>query len=72
MYQPKLYKKYRNNKLSGSGATEIRNTRVSITNKTDIFAIGQIMYEMLLGRVPTIGAEYQYKARQDTWIQIPR
>lgn len=50
----------------------IRNTRVSITNKTDIFAIGQIMYEMLLGRVPTIGAEYQYKARQDTWIQIPQ
>ena len=29
------------------------------------------MYEMLLGRVPTIGAEYQYKAGQDTWIQIP-
>ena len=50
----------------------IRNTRVSITNKTDIFAIGQIMYEMLLGRVPTIGVEYQYKARQDAWIQIPQ
>lgn len=30
------------------------------------------MYEMLLGRVPTIGVEYQYKARQDAWNQIPQ
>ena len=50
----------------------IRNTRVSITNRTDIFAIGQIMYEMLLGRVPVIGEDYQYKARQNTWVQVPQ
>ena len=50
----------------------IGNTRVSITSKTDIFAIGQIMYEMLLGRAPIIGEDYQYKARQNSWVQTPR
>ena len=50
----------------------IRNTRVSITSKTDVFAIGQIMYELLLGRVPVIGEDYQYKARQNTWVQVPQ
>lgn len=50
----------------------IRNTRVSITSKTDIFAIGQVMYEMLLGRVPIVGEDYQYKARQNSWVQVPQ
>ena len=49
-----------------------RDTRVSITNRTDIFTIGQIMYEMLLGRVPVIDVDYQHKARQSSWVQVPQ
>jgi len=45
---------------------------VSITNRTDIFAIGQIFYEMLFGYAPRIGFEYQYRARENKWCQIPQ
>ncbi len=49
----------------------MKNTSVSISSKTDIFAIGQIFYELLLGAPPKIGNEYQYKARETEWIQTP-
>jgi len=49
----------------------MKNTSVSIMNKTDIFAIGQIFYEMLLGKVPVIGEDYLFKARDTSWVEEP-
>lgn len=48
-----------------------KNTKVTICNKTDIFAIGQIFYEMLLGEPPKIGIDYLSKANEKQWIQVP-
>lgn len=49
----------------------IKDTRTSVTNKTDIFAIGQIFYEMLLGTPPIIDVDYLRKARNENWVQTP-
>lgn len=48
-----------------------KNTRVCINSKTDIFAIGQIFYEMLLGSPPRISVDYLYRAREQAWVQTP-
>lgn len=49
----------------------IRNVGVAINMKTDLFAIGQIMYELLTGKAPHIGEDYTYKARGEQWIKTP-
>lgn len=48
-----------------------KNTRVCISNKTDIFAIGQIFYEMLLGTPPQIGVDYLVESGQNQWKKLP-
>ena len=39
----------------------IRSTSVGITSKTDVFALGQIFYEMLIGEPPLIGTAYTFR-----------
>lgn len=48
----------------------IRNTSVGITSKTDIFAIGQIFYEMLIGEPPLIGTSYTFRTG-GPWLKRP-
>lgn len=49
----------------------MRGTSVGITTKTDIFAIGQILYELLLGAPPLIGTAYTYRSGGDNWTKRP-
>lgn len=49
----------------------IKDSGVRINSAVDIFAIGQIFYELLLGRVPIVGEDYTYKARDTEWRQVP-
>lgn len=51
--------------------TGSKNTSVGITSATDIFAIGQIFYEMLLGRPPQIGTDYTYRYGAKVWTKRP-
>ena len=48
-----------------------KNFSVAISSKTDIFAIGQIFYELLTGNPPVIGIDYTYRAGEEKWIKIP-
>ena len=50
----------------------IKEAGVKINSTIDVFAIGQIFYELLLGWVPVIGKEYTYKLKEIDWIDIPR
>jgi serine/threonine protein kinase len=49
----------------------IKDSGVRIDSAVDIFAIGQIFYELLIGRAPVIGEDYTYKAKDTEWKQIP-
>ncbi len=49
----------------------MRGTSVGITSKTDIFAIGQIFYELLLGDPPLIGTAYTYRSGEKAWTKRP-
>lgn len=49
----------------------IKDSGVKISASVDMFAIGQIFYELLLGRTPVIGVDYAYKAKDTEWKQIP-
>ncbi len=49
----------------------IKDSGVKINCSVDMFAIGQIFYELLIGRVPVIGEDYTYKAKEREWKQIP-
>lgn len=49
----------------------IKDSGVRISSAVDMFAIGQIFYELLLGRVPIVGEDYTYKARDTEWRQVP-
>ena len=48
----------------------IRSTSVGITSKTDVFALGQIFYEMLIGEPPLIGTAYTFRTG-GPWIKRP-
>ncbi|MGN0424011.1 MAG: protein kinase [Acetatifactor sp.] len=50
----------------------IKSTTTSVNAKTDIFAMGQIFYELLLGAPPKINEDYLYKSSEGRWIQIPK
>jgi len=50
----------------------LRNTRTLISSKTDIFSIGQMAYEFLIGRSPVINEDYVYKARENEWVEAPK
>lgn len=50
----------------------LKDSGVRISSAVDMFAIGQIFYELLLGQAPTIGEEYTYKAKETEWKQIPK
>lgn len=50
----------------------VKDLGVKIMSAADMFAIGQIFYELLLGRVPVIGEDYTYKAKEAEWKQIPK
>lgn len=50
----------------------IKDSGVRINSAVDMFAIGQIFYELLLGRVPIVGEDYTYKARETEWKQVPK
>ena len=49
----------------------IKDSGVKISSAVDMFAIGQIFYELLLGRVPIVGEDYSYKAKDTEWRQVP-
>lgn len=49
----------------------IKDSGVRISSAVDMFAIGQIFYELLLGRSPIVGEDYTYKAKDTEWRQIP-
>ena len=49
----------------------IKDSGVKISSAVDMFAIGQIFYELLLGRVPIVGEDYTYKAKDTEWRQVP-
>ena len=49
----------------------IKTAGVRISGAVDLFAIGQVFYELLLGRVPVIGEDYTYKAKESRWQQTP-
>ena len=51
--------------------TGIKDCPVKISVKTDIFAIGQIYYELLTGHVPAIGTEYRRRATEYQWAAYP-
>ena len=44
----------------------------SNTFRTDVFSLGQILYEMLLGQVPVIGMDYTRGMRDRQWVQCPQ
>ena len=48
-----------------------KNTSVGITTKTDIFSIGQIFYELLLGEPQLIDTSYTFRAGGKTWTRRP-
>lgn len=50
----------------------VKNTRVLVSSRTDIFAIGQIFYELLIGRAPVMDQDYLRKAKETKWVQIPQ
>lgn len=50
---------------------KIKDSGVDICSAVDMFAIGQIFYELLLGRAPIVGVDYTYKARETEWRQVP-
>ncbi len=50
----------------------IKDSGVRISSAVDMFAIGQIFYELLLGRAPIVGEDYTYKAKDTEWRQIPK
>lgn len=49
----------------------IKDSGVRISSAVDMFAIGQILYELLLGRAPIVGEDYTYKAKDIEWRQMP-
>jgi len=49
----------------------IKDSGVRISSAVDMFAIGQIFYELLLGRAPIVGEDYTYKSKDTEWRQIP-
>lgn len=51
--------------------TGMRGCTVNITPRTDIFAIGQIYYEILTGNVPLIGKDYKFRSGNDNWSVFP-
>lgn len=57
--------------LSYQAPEQKKKLDVGINSKTDIFAIGQIFYELLIGYVPRIDMEYQKRARTDYWEKTP-
>lgn len=46
-------------------------TSVKINFKTDIFAIGQIFHELLIGRLPSTSSDYQYRFPDTNWLKRP-
>lgn len=48
-----------------------RNCSVGLSSKTDVFALGQIFYELLLGRLPVIGTDYQKRVSDRNWVIYP-
>ena len=49
----------------------LRSTTVGITSKTDVFAIGQIFYELLLGEPQLIGNSYTFRSGKGIWMKRP-
>lgn len=49
----------------------IKDSGVRINSAVDMFAIGQILYELLLGRVPIVGEDYTFKAKDTEWKRVP-
>lgn len=48
-----------------------RDYSAKVTQKTDVFAIGQIFYELLLGHAPIIGTDYVRRSGEFVWISEP-
>jgi serine/threonine protein kinase len=51
---------------------EMKDSGVKISAAVDMFAIGQIFFELLLGKTPVIGVDYTYKAKEVEWLQVPK
>lgn len=49
----------------------LKDAGVKISSSVDMFAIGQIFFELLLGRVPIVGEDYTYKAKDTEWRHVP-
>ncbi len=45
---------------------------VGINCSVDMFAIGQIFYELLIGKAPIIDVDYTYRAKENEWRSVPK